>query len=159
METGSPAAKAGVRVGDVVLEVSGSRVIDAEDLMVRLRAYPAKTALRFQVWREGQTIDVALEPVEFPPELAESLAWDRLGIRVALGQGGARGGLVVRQVRPGSVAESSGLRAGDGVLRVNNAPVTGLDGFREALVAARGSASVLLLVQRGRYGYHLPLPF
>jgi S1-C subfamily serine protease len=45
------------------------------------------------------------------------------------------------------------------ILRVNNQPIANSDSFREALLTARRGRSVLLLVRRGRYGYHITLPF
>ena len=42
---------------------------------------------------------------------------------------------------------------------MNNQPVPDEDNFREALLTARRGRSVLLLVRRGRYGYHITLPF
>jgi serine protease Do len=67
--------------------------------------------------------------------------------------------MAVQSVRPGSAADEVGLEPGDVILRVNNQPVAEPAAFQEALLAARGSRSVAMLVQRGRYRYHVPLPF
>jgi len=93
--------------------------------------------------------------VEFPARMVEGLAWERLGLRVKE----IRGGLAVSGVRQGSAAADIGLEPGDIILRVNNQPVATNDAFREALLTARRGRSVLLLVRRGRYGYHVTLPF
>ncbi|HZH02366.1 MAG TPA: trypsin-like peptidase domain-containing protein [Myxococcaceae bacterium] len=151
---GSPAETAGVRPGDLVAEVGGTPVESAEDFEVRLRGYPARSSFALTVLREGRPIKTTLTPVEFPPKLAESLAWNRLGLRVRSG----RGAVLVGEVRPGSAAEVVGLEPGDAVLRLNNQPVATPEAFRDALLAARTGRTVLLLVQRGRFGYHVPLP-
>jgi serine protease Do len=57
------------------------------------------------------------------------------------------------------VASEIGLEPGDVIVRVNNQPVDTPDAFREALVGARRDRGVLLLVRRGRHGYHVTLPF
>ncbi len=76
----SPADRAGVRGGDVVAEVSGSQVEDREDFNARMRGYPARTAVSMTLFRQGKTRNISITPVEYPSKLAESLAWDRLGL-------------------------------------------------------------------------------
>jgi Do/DeqQ family serine protease len=155
VEPGSPAEQAGVRRGDVVAEMGGSRITDAEDFNTRVRGYPARSAFPLVLFRDGGLRTLQVTPVEFPPRLIESLAWDRLGLRVKE----ARGVVAISGVRPGSVAQEVGLETGDVILRVNNQPVPNTEAFREALLTARRGRSVLLLVRRGRYGYHITLPF
>ncbi|WP_163865102.1 trypsin-like peptidase domain-containing protein [Myxococcus eversor] len=155
VETGSPADQAGVKRGDIVAELGGSRIQDAEDFDTRVRGYPARSAFPLVLFREGATRTLQLTPSEFPPRMVESLAWDRLGLKVKE----TRGVLALNGVRAGSAAAEVGLEPGDIILRVNNQPVTSADGFKEALITARRGRSVLLLVRRGRYGYHITLPF
>jgi serine protease Do len=155
VEPGSPAEQAGVRRGDVVAELGGSRINDAEDFETRVRGYPARSAFPLVLFRDGGLRTLQVTPVEFPPRLIESLAWDRLGLRVKE----VRGAVAISGVRPGSVAQEVGLETGDVILRVNNQPIPNTDAFREALLTARRGRSVLLLVRRGRYGYHITLPF
>jgi serine protease Do len=155
VEPGSPAEQAGVRRGDVVAELGGSRISDAEDFDTRVRGYPARSAFAMVLFRDGATRTLQVTPVEFPPRLIESLAWERLGLRVKDG----KSGLAISGVRPGSAAQEIGLEPGDVILKVNNQPVPNPDAFREALLTARRGRSVLLLVRRGRYGYHITLPF
>ncbi len=155
VESGSPAEQAGVRRGDVIAEVGGSRVEDAEDFNARMHGYPARTAVSLTLFRQAASRTVSITPVQYPSKLAESLAWDRLGLRVRPGEGG----IVITAVRPGSAASQVGLSAGDVILKLNNQPMGSMEVFWESLVTARGSKSVLLLVRRGRFGYNIPLPF
>jgi serine protease Do len=155
VDPGSPAEKAGLLRGDIIAEVAGTRVEDAEDFEVRMRSYPARSVVPFTLFRNGTTLSIQVTPVEFPPKLAESMAWDRLGVRVKL----ADRGLVITGIRPGSSAARVGLEPGDAILRVNNQPMASQDTFRDALFSARDAKSVLLLVRRGRSGYYITLPF
>ncbi len=155
IQAGSPAEGAGVQQGDIVTAVGGSQVENAEDFEVRMRGYPAKTPVALTLFRNGQSVEASFEAQQFPPRLADSLAWDRLGLRLKAGQGG----MVVTAVRPGTAAARIGLEPGDIVARLNNQPLKALDEFREALIAARSAKSVLLLVIRGRSGYYITLPF
>jgi serine protease Do len=155
VEPGSPADQAGIRRGDVLAEMGGSRISDSEDYVTRARGYPARAVFPLVLFREGAQRTVQVTPVEFPPQLIEALAWNRLGLRVKP----VRGAMAVQSVRPGSAADEVGLEPGDVILRVNNQPVAEPAAFQEALLAARGSRSVAMVVQRGRYRYHVPLPF
>jgi serine protease Do len=155
VDEGSPAQRAGVARGDILAEVDGSRVTDAQDFRQRMRGYTALSPFALQVFRGGQLLEVQLSPVEFPSQKVDALAWDRLGLRLRE----LRGALVVQSVKAGAPADEAGLAPGDVVRKLNGAPVSNLAAFRESLLSARGSRSVLLVVQRGRYGYYVTLPF
>ncbi len=109
VEPGSPADQAGIRRGDVLAEMGGSRISDAEDYVTRARGYPARAAFPLVVFREGGQRTLQVTPVEFPPQLIEALAWNRLGLRVKP----VRGAMSIQAVRPGSVADEVGLEPGD----------------------------------------------
>ena len=155
VEAGSPAEQAGVQRGDIVTQMGTTQLEDADDFQSRLKSYPAKTPLALTLVRNGQALNVVVTPVEFPPRLAEGLAWDRLGLKLKATQLGMQ----VIAVRPGSPSNRVGIEAGDMVVRLNNQPLTSLEVFKDAIIAARGGKSVLLLVRRGRAGYYLTLPF
>jgi serine protease Do len=155
VEAGSPAEAAGVKRGDVVVSVGGTQVEDADDFNLRLKSYPVKTPLQLGIQRGDQAVKVELQPLEFPAKQLDALAWDRLGLKLKA----ERGGMGITSVRPGSAAARIGLEPGDQVLKLNNQALDSADGFRDALIAARSSRSVLLLVKRGNTGYYLTLPF
>jgi serine protease Do len=155
VDAGSPAQTAGVRAGDIVAEVGGSAVEGGDDFEARLRGYPAKTPVGLQIWREGREHKISLTPVEFPPAQADALAWDRLGLRLAQG----RVGLAVTGVRPGSQAAAVGIERGDTLVRLNNVLLDSLSTFREGLIAARHSRSVLLVVRREGRNYPVSFRF
>lgn len=155
VDPGSPAEHTGLLRGDVVTELGGAQIPSAEDLNSQLRGYPAGSNIRVTVFRHGKPLSVTLTPVEFPPKLAEGLAWDRLGLRVREG----RRGVVLSSVRPGTEAAQIGLEPGDVLLRLNNQGLQSVAAFREAILSARSAKSVLLLIQRGSEGYYVTLPF
>ena len=95
--------------GDVVAELGGSPVQDADELQARLRGYPAKAAIPLVLWRDGRKIPLTLTPVEFSAQQMDALAWDRLGLKLVP----SRGTLAVSSVRPGSQAEGFGIERGD----------------------------------------------
>jgi serine protease Do len=155
VEAGSPAERAGVQPGDIIAQVAGTPVQDAQDFNAQMRGYPAQSAISLSIYRGRNSQTLSIKAVEFPVQLLENRAWDRLGIRVQP----SRGGLAITAVRPGSPAAEIGLASGDVVLKLNNEPMTSMEVFREALATARTSQTVLLLVRRGRFGYNISLPF
>jgi serine protease Do len=155
VDQNSPAAKAGLQAGDVIAKIAGSPVTDPEDLIVRLRGYPAQSTLSMEVYRAGKLHPLNITAVEYPPVLADALSWNRLGIRVKP----SHHAMQITSVRPRSEAARIGVSTGDYILRVNNEQVPNASAYREALLSARNARSVVLLLQRGRVGYHLTLPF
>ena len=155
VEPGSPAATAGVRSGDVVAELAGTPVQNADELEARVHGYPAHAPLSLLLWRDGKSIPVTVTPVEFPAELADGLAWDRLGLRLTQG----KAALVVSAVRQGSQAANIGVERGDQIVRLNNVPLTSMATFREGLVAARHTRSVMLVVRREGRNYPVGFRF
>ncbi|MBL8938295.1 MAG: trypsin-like peptidase domain-containing protein [Archangium sp.] len=156
VEAGSPAEKAALQRGDIVTQVGTTQVEDADDFQSRVRGFTAKSPIRLQLFRGGGVLETVITPVEFPAELVDSTVWERLGVRL---KPMANVGMVIGAVRPGSVSAQVGLRAGDVIRKVNNRAVLNANEYREAVIQARGTRSVLLLVVRGQRGYYLTLPF
>lgn len=156
VEAGSPAEKAALQRGDIVTQVGTTQVEDADDFLSRVRGFTAKSPIRLQLFRGGGVLETIITPVEFPAELVDSTVWERLGVRL---KPMANVGMVIGAVRPGSVSAQVGLRAGDVIRKVNNRAVLNANEYREAVIQARASRSVLLLVVRGQRGYYLTLPF
>ena len=102
VDSGSPAAAAGVQPGDVVVEIGGSPVQDVDDFQARLRGYPARAAMPLVLSRDRRKVVVTVTPAEFPAERADAFAWDRLGLRLSP----ARGALAVSAVRERSQADA-----------------------------------------------------
>ena len=149
VDPGSPAAVAGVQTGDIVAELGGSPVQDADEFQARLRGYPTRAQMPLVLWRNGHTLSVTLTPVELSAEQVDALAWDRLGLRLTP----SRGTLAVSAVRAGSQAEGFGIERGDLIVRANNVGLDSLATFREALLSGRNARSVLLVVRRGGRNY------
>jgi serine protease Do len=155
VEQGSPADAAGVQEGDIVMSAGGHQVDDANELRARLKSYPAKAGFPLEVFRDGKTVALTVTPIEFPPKQVDELGWKRLGFKVKA----TSGTVAVAAVRPGSNAARIGFAPGDVIMKVNGRAIASESDWRDALVSARGSSSVLLLVRRGRAGYHITLPF
>jgi S1-C subfamily serine protease len=64
VEPGSPADRAGLRAGDLVVTVAGEPVTDAQALQRRMFAEAIAVPLAITTWRNGAMVDVIAEPVE-----------------------------------------------------------------------------------------------
>ncbi|MBI2503371.1 MAG: DegQ family serine endoprotease [Candidatus Latescibacteria bacterium] len=164
---GGAAEKAGVKRGDVVLEVDGKPVRNTVELKSLIGETPPGTRVDLLVARDGgeQTLGVVLDQLTAealgrggaaPAE--EGLPADPLGLEVQdltpqvaehLGYEGQSGVVVVR-VQPHSEAARRGLQRGDLIQEVNRRPVGSAEEYGGALsAAAKRSRSVLLTVRRG----------
>jgi serine protease Do len=151
VEENSPAAKSGLKVGDVVLQYNGQRVEGIEQFSRFVRETPPGREVRLTVSRDGNLQNIAahvgsrkalafapappeMPNVEFPPlpDIPHNLMMWRssmLGIEAEPLRGqladyfGAKEGVLVRSVTKDSAAEKAGLRAGDVILKVNGTAV------------------------------------
>jgi serine protease Do len=169
----SPAAKAGVQSGDVVVEFDGQKIGRTTDLSRIVAATPVGKSVVMKVLREGKT--VVLSPTIARLVDKEEVAAggpegpqgrDRLGLAVEpltpqlaqeLGTP-QKHGLVVRSVQDGSPADEAGLRPGDVITEVNREPVKSVEDLRRALEKRTSAASTtLLLVHREGSAIYLTL--
>ncbi|MBW2279651.1 MAG: trypsin-like peptidase domain-containing protein [Deltaproteobacteria bacterium] len=153
---GSPAKRAGLARGDVVIEFAGTDVIEPRTYFEILRGIPAGEEAAIRVERERKPFSFRVRSEVFPEDRAEELAEVLLGLAVRE-QASVRG-LVVSRVAPRGSAARIGIRPGDVILKVDRVDVTDRPGFQKAVSKLRGRRQVLLLVQRGNRGYHVTLP-
>ncbi len=164
----SPAASAGVKIGDVITAVNGDAVADPKDLARRIAALgPQKTA-ELAIWRNGaeQTLSVKLGAMpmdkeasaEAPAKAEESTPFARLGLSLERARGGE--GVAIADVDPNGVAADHGLQAGDVILEAGGKPVTRPSEVADAFAAAKadGHKSLLLRVKSGDAVRFLALP-
>jgi S1-C subfamily serine protease len=151
---GSPAAKAGVKPGDVLLTVEGVAVEDREHYLQLLRNYVTGQTLSLALVREGKPLSVRAEAAAFPVERVPELAFGRWGLTLAPSKQGA---LAVAKVRPGSPAQKLGLEPGDLVLKLGGIVLEKPEDFADAYARYRMRNSLLLLVVREGRRYYVKL--
>ncbi|TXK59797.1 Do family serine endopeptidase [Alkalisalibacterium limincola] len=148
----TPAARAGVRSGDVIVDIDGRRIDNAQALSNLEGLLPVGRALPLTLRRDGSghVVDITLSA---RPSLNGNLLGR--GFQGAmLGEPGdrqrARGvrGVLVNEVAPNSPAFSRGLRPGDLILAVGPREVDGLQALEAAVAATPGQLSLNVL--RGR---------
>ena len=162
VQTGSPAAKAGLQPDDIILMFNGKPLRDPVELGSMVADLPAGRKVHLQVFRAGKTIPVsavlaAREPRPGPEPLVRfdlptpdtfftdmpspALRWrnslmgvEYEGVDSQLAQFfGVKQGVLIRFVRPGSAGKEGGLEAGDIVTKVNGKAVANPRDFALAL--------------------------
>ncbi len=147
-----PAARAGIRLGDVVTSIGGHAVGDPDDLRYRIAILPMDVPTPVQLWRDGQVVNatVTLRALpETPARQVTTLAANTplAGATVAnlnpaqadeLGLATTLRGVVVTGAKSGSLADRLGLHPGDIVATVNRAPVASVNELKDALGTGQG---------------------
>jgi serine protease Do len=166
----SPAAKAGLKVGDVILAVNGTNVEDVNSFRLQIAGFAPGTTVHLKVDRSGQTMDVAVTLGTFDLE-AENKGANEPNVPGGGEKGALKGlsvqgltpdlrdqlqvpagtqGVVVTDVDPDSAASAAGLQQGDIIMQVNRKPVNSVSDFNNAVRAGASRESTLLLVKRGQ---------
>jgi serine protease Do len=177
IEPESPAEKAGLKVGDVVIEYQGQRVEGTEQFIRLVRETPVGRNVKLLVHRPGaaaQTVTatvgarkqpkVMMGEMPAPPKVElwmpdmprayTGLRSSRLGVEAEGLQGqlaeyfGVKEGVLVRSVAKGSAAEKGGLKAGDVITKVDQKPLESPRDLSEMLRDSRDKKSVAVTVMR-----------
>jgi serine protease Do len=159
----SPADRAGLRTGDVILELDGKPIRRADDLQWLVGTRPAGTRVSLTLMRDGKTqkADAALQaaPDETPQPPAVPRGTGKkspLGITVSeispsiareLGNPNLTG-VVVMLVEPESPAVEAGIERGDLILRVGEVVVASLDDYAKAVRAVPHGQMLKVLCRR-----------
>jgi len=149
----SPAARAGLRAGDVVLEVDGSRVESPGDVARGVGLVGPGHTAKLTVWRDKAERSVEIVLGEAPGERQVA----RLGFEVRpvtadiARQLNRRStdGVVVTSVEEGTAAAEAGLRRGDVIVEVNRRPVRTLADFDAATRDVKRGERLTVRLERG----------
>jgi len=157
---GSPAEKAGIKPDDIVVELQGEPVTNANELMNKIAAQKPGTEVELVVLRDGKRkrltvtldtrpdsselatagrpqspVEVGLYVQNLTEELAERLDYSGLT------------GVLVTEVEAGSPADEQGIQPGDLIMEVNREPVRNVRQWNAALGKAAEKGKVLLRVR------------
>jgi serine protease Do len=166
VEPGSPAAKSGLRAGDVVIGFNGQPIAMPRDLALAVAGVKPGSVVPVALLRDGQRAEERLTIGRSPRAGAAGAAQreadgrSELGLSLAPLPEGRGGGAIVAQVRPGSPAAERGLRQGDVIRRAGNREVTSPSDVIDAVKAARevGQRSVALQIERDEGRSFLAVP-
>ncbi|HTT12763.1 MAG TPA: DegQ family serine endoprotease [Burkholderiaceae bacterium] len=164
VEHDSPAEKAGIEAGDVILRFGSKDVERSSDLPRIVGGTKPGTKASMQVFRKGKTLDMQVTVAELPADKAQARRdgdesprstekANALGLVVSdvsadkLKEMRLRGAVQVDSVD--GAAERVGVRPGDLILAINNTEVSNAKQFNDLVAKLDPKARVLLLVRRG----------
>jgi serine protease Do len=170
VEPGSPAEKAGLKPGDVILAYNGKKIEDPNELPRLVAATKPGDKAEVELWRNGKHERTTVTVGEFPSDIksadarhgpaAESSSELGLAVRdLAPEERKALGvdyGLVVEDVAGGPAARSP-IQPGDVILAVNQDRFRSLDEFKKLIAQRKKGESVALLVRRGDSALYVPM--
>ncbi len=174
---GSPAEKAGLKQGDIVLKIDGEKVSNMDELQQAIMYKDAGQAITITLLRDGQemTLEATLaKRPEEPPTVTsqpqteketEEEAVEKYGIQVKensneiaekLGLQTAQG-VVVIGIEPGSEAAWAGLKSGDVILEVNGQKIQSVKDWNKAVSQLSPANPPVLFIMRGGQTFYLSL--
>jgi serine protease Do len=173
VEASSPAERAGLKTGDVILSFNGKAIEDPNELPRLVAATKPGEKAQIEVWRGGKRERLTATVGEFPAETASASgagkaapqpkeASSELGLAVQeLPPEGRKAlgvpyGLIVAEVTGGPAA-SSPIQAGDVIVGVGTDKFASFDEFKKLIARHKKGESVALLVRRGEGTLYVPL--
>ena len=157
----SPAEKAGLKPGDVILKLDGNSISRTSDLIYRLNRIAPNQTIQLEVLRDDKIRTIAATLSTAPDDTPA--AEDKNNPANGLGMGirdlteaekaslNIRGGTIIRDVKRGGLASLSNLVAGDVIVQVNSTPVANSQAFANAIAALpKNSVARIVIVRQGQ---------
>ncbi len=159
---GTPAWKAGIKRGDVIIKVDGSKIKNPTDLAIKIGSYKPGTEVDITVIRNGSIIDKKVKLSKATSKVAGNenrfTSNKKLGIEIspitpelkAKYRIKEHEGVVIISVEPGSPAAAVGLSPGDVILEVDREKIKDINDFERIMKNAIKRSPILFLVRRGK---------
>jgi len=158
-----PAAKAGIRSGDIIVEYNGRKIKNKEQLTASVTSTAPGTEVTLRVFRKGRYLSVRVKLGERKAGLRLAFGGhvaEELGLTVRnltpdlasrLGYDESEHGVVVVEVEPGSLAYRAGIRPGDLIVSIEGERINNVKEFGTALQKHDLSKGVRMLVKSGGF--------
>jgi len=155
---GEPGGKAGIKTGDVIINIEGHVIKDSHDLVRLVATLVAGKTVNIKIWRDGQemTLKATIGERKDGQLAQESQNNERLGMTVQemtpdvakhLGLTEPKG-VIISQIKEGSIADEAGLKPQDIIFLINRVKINSIKDFIAEIARGEGKGSYLLLVKR-----------
>ena len=156
---GSPAEKAGLKQGDIILEYNGTPIKNYHGFRNDIALMKPGSIVKLKINRKNQILNIPVTLGSLSTSNASPGVLDqKLGMEVQnltpqlakqLGYNQGEEGVVVTRVKPGSPGAVAGIRPGCLILEVNRKRVTNISEYNDNLKEAAKSKRIILLIQQG----------
>ena len=153
----TPADKAGIKAGDVIVQFNGEEIDDSSSLPPLVGRVPVGSAAKVKILREGQykTLDAVIEKLptdERQADVNRPILNNRLGVEVAELDKAERSrlkrGVRIERLVTNGLGYQAGLRAGDVILQINKVDIKSAADFRDRVARLPVGRLIPFLVQR-----------
>ncbi len=175
----TPAGKAGVQHGDIIVKVDGRKIVNTRDLINYVSDKGPNATVTLGLLRNGQTLDRSVKLGERPTQNAQTeetrpdresgidwlgLQYDDLTSDMRQGHGLPNGikGIIVTNVAPTSPLYDARVRPGDIITEVNGQTVASVSDFERVVKGTKSGSFLRMYVERPvpqQQGGGKPLPF
>jgi len=153
----SPAAKAGLEPGDIVISINDKPVKSSQEIRNTIGLLPLGEEVKLEILRggEAQTVKAEIAAPKIVQEEGQKIHVKLAGLLLRNATPGDQAeGVLIEKINTGSYAFQAGLRPGDVIVMANRQPVASLDELKKA---AGGGRELLLNIQRGEGAFILLL--
>lgn len=174
---GSPAHKAGIMRGDIILEVNGNKIRNVAALRNMIAQSKIGSHIEIKILRRDREITLKAVIAELPTEVGDVVPSSSRGtdmndnvlsgltvidinaaIAKQLGIDRDEKGVVVVKIERGSFAEDMGIRKGDVIQEIDRQKVDNLNDFNRIISKTRTDDAVLLFINRSGKKFYVALP-
>jgi len=162
VQPGGPAAKVGIRRGDIIYSIKGQTIVD----VYTFRRLVRKLIPGEQIWVKMRRRTVRLHVSSLSPRQAKALFAQRLGVTLDSAAYYARrmglqtrDGVVIRKIVRNGRAWKVGLRRGDVIKRLDRYTIKSVEDMNRAALRLLSGRSVMMIVQRGTNSYYVTVPY
>jgi serine protease Do len=163
---GTPAGKAGLKSGDVVLEFAGKTVVDMQSFRLQVSATQVGKTVKVKVFRDGREKTLSIKIGEYPEEIASTPGHEEktsLGLSVVnisdpqaqQYEIQAEQGVLIVQVAADSPAARAGLQAGDVILSIGKTEIKATQDYQRSARTLRDGDPVIFKIQRGERKFYV----
>ena len=166
----SPAEKAGLERGDIIIDFDGHQINDSRDLPAKVAATPVGEEVELKILRNGKEKQLTVSVGELVDDdsfhaKTDAMSKGKWGLQLhdldekvaAQLRVDAQEGVAIVGVEPGSAAAEAGLRKGDLIIEVNRQAVDSVSEVKKQLGDSDDKDKLLLLVQRDDGKFYVPL--
>lgn len=161
---GDPADRAGVRTGDIILEVGGKKIKDTHELLRVVATLPVGGNVELKILRNGKekVLQILVAERDKTEELAKTeevkeffgMTVQEITPEIAAHLGlSEEKGVIVTHVKEGSPADDEGVKPQDIILQVNKVKISSMEDYIKAISQKDAKDSSMLLIKRGRTSF------